>query len=263
MRVTMTSAAERTGRMNEDFTGAVPTAAVLIDGAGIPGTESICRHGVAWYATRLGGSLLSLLSLMRDRSLAALLADAIKLVTDDHRDTCDVTDPISPSATVAMLRRSDDRIEYLVLGDCVVVLDTADGAPIVVSDPREVIISRSYLPALEAAEGSDEYHRVLRDLRANRNQPGCFWLAKDDPRAADEAITGSRPTSELTSAALLSDGASRIVDRFRLADWPEVMAILASSGPADIIHRVRQAETRHAVAADDATITYCTDLTEA
>ncbi len=49
--------------MNEDFTGAVPTAAVLIDGAGIPGTESICRHGVAWYAGRLGGSLLSLLSL--------------------------------------------------------------------------------------------------------------------------------------------------------------------------------------------------------
>ena len=50
MRVTMTSAAARAGHANEDFTGAVPTAAVLIDGAGIPGTASICRHGVAWYA---------------------------------------------------------------------------------------------------------------------------------------------------------------------------------------------------------------------
>jgi hypothetical protein len=50
MRVTMTSAAARTGHANEDFTGAVPTAVVLIDGAGIPGTESICRHGAAWYA---------------------------------------------------------------------------------------------------------------------------------------------------------------------------------------------------------------------
>jgi hypothetical protein len=48
-----------------------------------------------------------------------------------------------------------------------------------------VIISRSYQSALEAAaEGSDEYHRILRDLRANRNQPGGFWVAKDDPRAA-------------------------------------------------------------------------------
>ncbi|MFC6018456.1 hypothetical protein ACFP2T_19880 [Plantactinospora solaniradicis] len=258
----MTSvAAVRTGRVNEDFTGAVPTAAVLIDGAGIPGAESICRHGVAWYASRLGGSLLGLLSLVRDRSLSALLADAIEQVTGDHRDTCDVADPISPSATVAILRLSDGLVEHLVLGDSVLVLDRADGAPLVVSDPREVVISRSYQAALGATvEGGDEYHRLLRELRANRNRPGGFWVAKDDPGAADEAITGSCPVSELTGAVLLSNGASRIVDRFRLADWPGVMAVLASSGPAEIIRRVRQAEARHAVPADDATIAHCTDL---
>ncbi|MGW0807298.1 integrase [Nonomuraea sp. NPDC002799] len=260
--MTMTSsAAARAGRVNEDFTGAVPTAAVLIDGAGIPGSEAICRHGVAWYARRLGGGLLSLLSHVRDRSLPELLAEAIQQATDDHRDTCDVADPISPSATVAILRLSDHLIDYLVLGDSVIVLDRAADAPLVVSDPREVIISQSYQPAIEAAaKGGDEYHRLLRELRAHRNQPGGFWLAKDDPRAADEAITGSCPIAKLTGAVLLSNGASRIVDRFRLADWPAVLAILASSGPAEIIHRVRQAEARHAVAADDATITHCTGL---
>ncbi|MFI7133893.1 integrase [Nonomuraea sp. NPDC050153] len=261
MRVTMTSVAARAGRQNEDFVGALPTAAVLIDGAGIPGGESICRHGVAWYAGRLGGSLLGLLSLQRDRGLPALLAEAIEQVTDEHRDTCDVADPISPSATVAILRVSGGFVEHLVLGDSVLVLDRADDAPLVVSDPREVIISRSYQPAIEAAaEGSDEYRRLLRDLRANRNRAGGFWVAKDDPRAADEAITESRPISELTGAVLLSNGASRIVDRFGLAGWPEVMAVLASSGPAEIIRRVRQAEARHGVAADDATIAHCTDL---
>ncbi|MFE3945018.1 integrase [Streptomyces sp. NPDC059118] len=261
MRVTMTSAVARTGRTNEDFTGALPTAAVLVDGAGIPGTAAVCRHGVAWYANRLGGGLLGLLSLARDRSLPELLAEAIERVTDDHRDTCDVAATISPSAAVAVLRLSDGLAEYLVLGDATLVLDRADGAPLVVSDPREVVISRPYASALEAtAEGSDAYHRILRELRANRNQPGGFWVAKDDPRAADEAITGSCPVSELTGATLLSNGASRIVDRFRLADWPTVIALLASSGPADIIRRVRQAEARHAVAADDATIAHCTGL---
>jgi Protein phosphatase 2C len=264
MRVTMASAAARAGRTNEDFTGAVPAAAVLIDGAGIPGGESICRHGVAWYAPSLGGSLLGLLSLAGDRGLPALLAEAIEQVTDLHRETCDVADPISPSATVAIVRRSGGVIEYLVLGDSVVVLDRPGGAPIVVTDPREVIISRAYESALEAiTEGSDEYRRILRDLRANRNRPGGFWVAKDDPRAADEAITGSCPTAELTGAVLLSNGASRIVDWFGLADWPGVLAVLASSGPADIIDRVRHAEARHAVAADDATITHCLDLGEA
>jgi len=264
MRVTMTSAAAgRAGRVNEDFAGAVPMAAVLIDGAGIPGAESICRHGVAWYAGRLGGGLLSLLALAPDSSLSALLAAAIEQVTDEHRDNCDVADPISPSATVAILRRSGDLIEHLVLGDSVLVLDKVAGPPLVVADPREVIISRSYESALGAAtEGSDAYRLILRDLRGERNRPGGFWVAKDDPRAADEAVTGSCPISEVTGAVLLSNGASRIVDRFRLADWPEVLALLASSGPAEIIHRVRQAEARHAVAADDATIAHCTDLGE-
>jgi hypothetical protein len=264
MRVTMTSAAAaRPGRVNEDFAGAVPLAAVLIDGAGIPGGEAVCRHGVAWYAGRLGGSLLSLLALVPDRSLAALLAEAIEQVTDDHRNTCAVADPISPSATVTILRRSGGVIEHLVLGDSVLVLGQVDGAPLVVADPREVIISRSYESALGAAtEGGDAYRRILRDLRAHRNRPGGFWVAKDDPRAAAEAITGSCPISGVTGAALLSNGASRIVDRFRLADWPEVMAVLAAHGPAEIIRRVRQAEARHAVAADDATIAHCTDLGE-
>jgi hypothetical protein len=38
------------------------------------------------------------------------------------------------------------------------------------------------------------------------------------------------------------------------------MAVLTSSGPAEIIDRVRRAEAHHAVAADDATITHCTDV---
>lgn len=182
MRVTMTSAVARTGRTNEDFTGALPTAAVLVDGAGIPGTATVCRHGVAWYANRLGSGLLGLLSLARDRSLPELLAEVIERVTDDHRDTCDVAATISPSAAVAVLRLSGGLVEYLVLGDATLVLDRADGAPLVVTDPREVVISRPYASALEAtAEGSDAYHRVLRELRANRNQPGGFWVAKDDP----------------------------------------------------------------------------------
>ncbi|MFG1947262.1 integrase [Nonomuraea sp. NPDC048826] len=264
MRVAMATVAKRADRANEDFAGAVPSAAVLIDGAGIPGTASICRHGVAWYASRLAGSLLGLLSLVPDRSLAALLAEAIEQVTDDHRETCDVADPISPSAAVAVLRVSGGLAEYLVLGDAVLVVDRADGAPLVVADPREVIISRSYEPAIEAAaRGSDEHRRLLRDLRAHRNRPGGFWVAKDDPRAADEAITGSCPIAASTGAALLSNGAGRIVDRFRLAGWPEVMAVLASKGPAEIIRRVRQAEARHAVAADDATVIHCTALDEA
>jgi hypothetical protein len=258
VQVTMTSVARR---VNQDFTGAGPAAAVVIDGAGIPGGEAVCRHGVAWYATRLGGTLLALLSLRPDRTLPAVLAEAVELVTDGHRATCDVTDPISPSAAVAVLRVRDGVAEHLVLGDAVLVLGVRDGAPVVVTDTREVEIARPYEIALrDVPPGSDEHQRLLRDLRAHRNRPGGFWVAKDDPRAAAEAVTGSRPVSGLTGAALLSNGASRFVDRFGLTGWPGLLALLAAAGPEEIIRRVRDAERQHGVAPDDATIAWCTGL---
>ena len=262
MRVAMTSvAAQRPGRVNEDFAGAVPAAAVVVDGAGIPGGEAICRHGVAWYAHRLGGTLLRLLTGEPERGLPSLLAEAVERVTGEHRGTCDVTDPVSPSATVAVLRVSGGRVDHLVLGDCVVVLDRVGAEPVVVSDLREVEISRAYESLLAAAPaGGDEYHRLLRELRAHRNRPGGFWVAKDDPRAAGEAVTGTCRAADLAGAALLSNGASRVVDRFALAGWPEVLTVLGSRGPAEIIRWVRRAEGREAVAPDDATIVHCTRL---
>lgn len=48
MRVNLATSAGRAGRPNEDFVGAIPGAVVLLDGAGIPGVESLCFHGVAW-----------------------------------------------------------------------------------------------------------------------------------------------------------------------------------------------------------------------
>ncbi|MEH1012096.1 hypothetical protein V6U90_03070 [Micromonospora sp. CPCC 206060] len=263
----MASVAARSDSVNEDYFGAVPTAAVLLDGAGMSGIEAICCHGVAWYASRLGAELLGRLWLDSSQDLPTLLGEAIERVADTHRSTCDLADPSSPSATVAILRLRCDRVDYLVLGDSVLVLDQVQDVPLVVEDRREAAVGRHYRSTLDAvAEGSTDYHRARNDyidaLRANRNQPGGFWVAKDDPGAASEAITGSCRISDLSGAVLLSNGASRIVDRFGLVDWPGALALLRAHGPAAIIRRVRQAEASSAADPDDATIAHCVALAD-
>ena len=147
MHVSMATSAGKAGRPNEDFVGAVPGAAVLLDGAGIPGTESICSHGVAWYTHRLGGALLGRLSRDDGRDLAAILATAIGEIAADHRDTCDITNPSSPQATVAMVRAHRGRLDYLLLADSFLVLDQVDGGPQVITDEREVTARRDLLSA--------------------------------------------------------------------------------------------------------------------
>src|SRR5579864_4791448 len=128
----MATSAGHPGRVNEDFVGAVPGAVVLLDGAGIPGTESICRHGAAWYARRLGGALLARLSRDDGRDLTAMLGEAIDETAADHRGTCDITNPSSPQATVVMARFQGSVLDYLLLADCFLVLDRISGGPLII-----------------------------------------------------------------------------------------------------------------------------------
>jgi Protein phosphatase 2C len=271
VNVAMATSASAPGRPNEDFVGAVPTAVVLLDGAGIPGTESICRHGVAWYTHRLGGELLGRLSPADGRDLTGILASAIDQVAGEHRLTCDIANPSSPQATVMILRVDGDHADYIALGDSFLVLDRADGVPQVITDEREVATRRLCSQPLDGvAQDTPEYDQAreayIESLRARRNQPGGYWIAKDDPLAAAQAITGSAPVQDLAGAALFSNGASRIVEPYRLADWPGTLNLLRSRGPAEIIRCVRDAEagrcagSRHPATKvrDDATVAYCT-----
>jgi len=254
-------------RPNEDFVGAVPGAVVLLDGAGIPGTESICHHGVAWYSHTLGSTLLHHLSHDPGAGLATALADSIGQVAGQHRHTCDITDPSSPQSTVAILRVHEGRVDYLVLADVFAVLELSDAAPQVIHDPREVTVrSECSSPLRDLEAGTPEYERALLSVidafRGRRNQTGGYWIAKDDPHAAVEAVAGSVPLDQLNGAALLSNGASRVVDPYALADWPAVLYLLGTKGPAEILRRVREAEAGASAAAsvrepDDATAAYC------
>jgi hypothetical protein len=268
MKVAMATSPGHPGRPNEDFVGAVPGALVLLDGAGIPGTDTICRHGVAWYSHTLGAALLTRMAYATD--LVAALADSIEQVAGRHRHTCDIANPSSPQSTVAMIRFEGDHADFLVLADTFVVLAALDDGPQVVTDSREVDVSTECSSRLQGLPvGTQEYQRarlsVIDSLRARRNQAGGYWIAKDDPHAATQAVTGSVPLGRLSAAALLSNGASRIVDPYRLSKWPPVLELLRTSGPNEILRRVRAVEALAGAAGslpgfqfpDDATVAYC------
>jgi hypothetical protein len=67
------------------------------------------------------------------------------------------------------------------------------------------------------------------------------------------------------SLLLLSDGASRPVDRFGLRTWGEIVELVASSGCPTLLQLVRDAETSDPHGTrwprgkihDDATVVYC------
>jgi hypothetical protein len=247
MQVTLASRRSPDATSNEDFIAATAGVVVVIDGASVPpelGTG--CTHGTAWYAHRLGGQLLALLSTEADHSPADSLAQAITDVAALHADTCDLGHPGSPSATVAILREQPDSVDYLVLGDTTILLEEPAGLRVVTDDRLEQVAAAQHSAMHQHATGSTDHARrfaaLVTEQRRHRNHPDGFWVASTDPDAAQHALSNTVARDGLGRAAVLSDGAARLVDRFGLLDWPRFLDVLAEQGPDAIIAQVRAAE---------------------
>ena len=269
MQVSLATDPAKPNGDNEDSAAVGPETLVLIDGAGSGGADSGCIHGVAWYARHLGSAVLA-----QSTSPSGSLRDALRAAIDDvaalHAGTCDLDHPGTPSATVVVARARGGYVEYLVLADSVLLIETNDGQIRAISDQREADAAAPYRAALHSAPQGPARDRALREfmtaMQNHRNRQGGFWVASTDPAAADEAITDQVAVDDVRALALLSDGASRLVDRFALADWPDLMRTVAEEGPAELIRRTRAAENSDPDATrwprgksrDDATAVYAT-----
>jgi hypothetical protein len=137
-------------------------------------------------------------------------------------------------------------VEYLVLGDTTVLLEEPTGIRVLTDDRLEQVAAVQHGAMHQHATGSADHARSFAELvteqRRHRNHPDGFWVASTDPAAAQHALTDTVPREGLQRAAVLSDGATRLVDRFGLLDWPSFLTILAEQGPDAIIAQVRAAE---------------------
>ncbi|MGH8793595.1 MAG: protein phosphatase 2C domain-containing protein [Stackebrandtia sp.] len=233
------------GRVNDDAYIVGPSFAAVLDGCTEPvGRDSGCVHDVPWLTGRLCARLAAGLFGGEDRGLDEILAEAIARVRDDHGGACDLSNPDSPSSTATLLRLRGDAVDYLVLGDSPLALRTADGAVEAIVDDRV-----EHLP-------SYTYDAVAR----LRNHADGFWVASTEPEAAARALSGSRRRADVASALLLTDGASRLVDRYGRG-WADVMSLADKAGPEAVVCEAHEEDARVADVRgkrhDDATVVFC------
>lgn len=242
---------------NEDMAGIVENhTGWVLDGADDPlANATKCAHGATWYVRTLHQALTQFLS--EDQpALDLLLQKAIQHTRDVHEAECRNPAHRKTCATVAIVRCCPESIDYLVLGDASILLESSE-AVVHVTDRRMHRVARStrreILARLEQGHGygDSRRHALLRTLveqeqRARSSETG-YSIAADDPEAAFDSIAESLPfnTTEppIDRAALLTDGAERAVSTFGLfRDWREFMRAVSSEGPAACIKKIREAE---------------------
>ncbi|MEU8846015.1 protein phosphatase 2C domain-containing protein [Streptomyces sp. NPDC048564] len=244
---------------NEDFASVgLPASGqggvlVILDGVTPPRGETGCLHSVPWFTARLGGALTELTVSLPDVPLADALARAIARTAEAHAQTCDLSHPRTPQATVVLARWSAEALEYLILSDSALLVESADGAVTPYLDDRLTRLPRASL-ATDA----------LIDAHV-RNKEGGFFTAAADPSVAARAVTGVLPRGEVRALAALTDGATRWVEKFREGDWGDCFTFVRKEGAQGLVDRVRALERADAEERtflgrskthDDATVVY-------
>lgn len=248
---------------NEDLAIIRPHLFAVLDGATVR-TGTGCVHGVPWYVDRLAAAFTA--AAEPDASLVDALAAAISAAVKAHPE-CELTHPGTPSAGIGVVRIAQDEVEWLVLGDVTVVIDTPAELHIV-SDDR---VSKTAAAERAAADmhpiGSPEKAAALLPMKhaelAARNRPGGYWIAAADPSAAAHSLIGSVDRESVRRIALLSDGAARAIT-FGCHTWEEALVLLEKAGPTSLISQVREAEAQDPLGlrwprnkvSDDATVVF-------
>ncbi|MGD6754404.1 protein phosphatase 2C domain-containing protein [Streptomyces sp. BH105] len=259
MRIELTTEPGAVERPNEDYVSVAAPAAghggslVVLDGVTPPATDDGCRHSVPWFTARLGGALAELSVSRRDMSLTEALAAAIDRTADAHRDTCDLSHPRTPQATVVLARWDAERVEHLVLSDSALLVEAPDGTVTPLLDDRLDRVPRAHLVSNEVADA------------VARNKEGGFFTAAADPSVAARAVTGTLPRGEVRALAAMTDGVTRWVEKFHEGDWADLFTLVRKEGAQALVSRVRALEDadaesrrylRRSKTHDDATVAY-------
>lgn len=225
MRVTIGS--EPTpGRISDDYAVSGLDWVMVFDGAtALKPEENGCIHDVPWVVHHLAGQLARRLAINPEMPLTDALAESIDFTRSSHAVTCDLSNPDSPSSTVTVVRKRRQDLDYLVLADSPLLLNRAGEIEVITDDRMDNLSDYSY----EA-------------VMAVQNKPGGYYVASTMPEVAYEAVHGSTPAESVTSAALLTDGASRLTDLFGELTWKQLFSLLKEEGPSGVIRRTRQLE---------------------
>ena len=240
MRTELISEPGDPARPDEDFASvALPAsgqggALVVLDGVTPPAGETGCLHSVPWFTARLGGALTELTVSLPDVPLPETLSRALTRTSASHAHTCDLSHPRTPQATVVVARWSAESMEYLVLSDSALLVESPSGAVTAVLDDRLSRLPRSAL-ATDALVDSTV-----------RNKEGGFFTAAADPSVAARAVTGVLPRSSVRSLVALTDGATRWVEKFREGDWTDCFTFVRKEGAGALVARVRELEAADA-----------------
>lgn len=243
------------GTINEDIAQLNPSSAWILDGAtGLSEKNIIDNESDARWFVQQWNEYLSAAVEDCDKSVADLIKAGIPIIKNKYYGLSKGADPQPidlPSSGVALVRWNEEKLDYLVLGDCILIIKYAGNKISVVKDDclqqlDEKAIDRLHQLMIESnysfEDAIQEINPILVSHRLMKNTQAGYWILGFDEQALDNCIHAAADIKEISEIVLMSDGFAALIDKYHYTDESKIFDEVNHKGLASLYATLRQTE---------------------
>lgn len=243
-----------TAKFNEDVVGITPFGAWVLDGAtGLNGKNLVSNDSDArWYVQWWNNYLYSNIS--KDESLKDIMIKGIEHINKEYQlrlNGTEIEKLDKPSSSIAIIKFYEDKIEYLILGDCSIFIKDKDVKVIrdntICKFDKAVFDRMNDITNLEEMSFEKIKSSVMDLIISNRlkkNTINGYWILEFDEEAIKNALHGYLNINSNTKLMMTSDGFSCIADRYGVLEEEDLINIAHEYGIQFIFDKVREFEEK-------------------
>lgn len=189
-----------------------------------------------------------------DKSIKEIVYDGIDVIKECFYKEANITEIESilrPSASLVLFRINNEMLEYFLLGDCTLLIQSKDGSTIRVKDTRLEAFDGKAAKCMNEArikdsltfeEAREFINPMLIEHRLLKNKPEGYWTLEFEKESANNGIEGSMNIGEISAILMLSDGYAAIYDVYKECNELDLIDVINKDGLETVYNRIREIE---------------------
>ncbi len=189
----------------------------------------------------------------RNDSLKEIMKDGIDEITKEYYELIGdnkVEALDFPSCACSLVKFYEDKIEYLILGDCTLLVNSKGRVETFKDDAISKLDKKvyDYMAKLENSKNMTFNERkanvmhIIIENRLKKNTIGGYWSLEFSKEAIDNCVSGFIDIKDNTKIMMTSDGFSCVYDRYGIFSKEEIINLANTEGIDYIYKKVREFE---------------------
>jgi len=242
-------------KINEDIVYAMDNYGWVIDGAtGLNNKNIMGSSSDAYWFVNEWNNYLKENILDNSKGIKEIIVNGVESISNKFCEIAAIQnlDKVDlPSASIAVIRINNKKVEYFLLGDCTLVVQDNKGKSLIIKQNLlDILDNKAKVELVELMknkgmnflEARKKINSLLVKHRLLKNTPNGYWTLEFDKNAVENSLCGHLDFEDCKKVLLMSDGFSAIFDNYNYVTEDNIISIIEKDGLQQIYNIIRAIE---------------------